>query len=205
MPFLPINKSEIKDQLDIIIITGDAYIDHPSFGPVIIARYLEAYGFKVGIIAQPDWKSDKDFLALGKPRLFFGVTAGNLDSMVANYTASKKIRRTDMYTPDNKSGHRPDRATIVCTSKIKHLFPGSLVVLGGVEASLRRFAHYDYWDDKVRRALLFDSKADMLVYGMGEKAIVEIANTLSSSPSPFPMERGGTSKASDGVRWPNTA
>lgn len=178
MPFLPVNKSELKAELDIIIITGDAYIDHPSFGPVLIARYLEAHGFSVGIIAQPNWKSDEDFLKLGKPRLFFGVTSGNLDSMVANYTADKKIRRTDMYSPDDKAGHRPDHATIVYTSKIKHLFPGSTVVLGGVEGSLRRFAHYDYWDDKVRRSILFDTKADILVYGMGEKAILEIARNL---------------------------
>lgn len=178
MPFLPTDKSEIRGQLDVIIVTGDAYIDHPSFGPVLIARHLEANGFSVGIIAQPDWKKDDDFLKLGKPRLFFGVTSGNLDSMVANYTAGKKIRRTDMYTPDNVAGKRPDRATIVYTSKIKSLFPGTKVVLGGVEASLRRFAQYDYWDDKVRRSILFDSKADILVYGMGENAIVEIAKFL---------------------------
>ncbi|OGC07714.1 YgiQ family radical SAM protein [candidate division WOR-1 bacterium RIFOXYA2_FULL_36_21] len=176
MPFLPIDKSEIKGQLDIIIVTGDAYIDHPSFGPVVIARNLEAHGFSVGIIAQPNWKEDKDFLKLGKPRIFFGIAAGNLDSMVANYTADNKIRRTDMYTPDNKGGKRPDRATIVYTNKIKQLFPDSMVILGGVEASLRRFAHYDYWSNKVRRSILFDSKADLIVYGMGENAIVEVAN-----------------------------
>ncbi len=180
MRFLPTNKSEIKEPLDIIMITGDAYIDHPSFGPVLIARYLEAHGFSVGIIAQPDWKKDDDFLQLGKPKLFFGVTAGNLDSMVANYTASNKVRRNDMYTPDNAPGHRPDRATIVYTNKIKHLFPDTKIVLGGVEGSLRRFAQYDYWDDKVRRSILFDTKADILVYGMGEKAIVEIARSQGS-------------------------
>jgi uncharacterized radical SAM protein YgiQ len=173
--FLPVSKEEINGQLDIIIVTGDAYIDHPSFGPVLIARYLEAHGFSVGIIAQPDWKKDEDFLKLGKPCLFFGVSAGNLDSMVANYTADKKVRRTDMYTPGNIGGKRPDRATIVYTNKLKSLFPGVPIVLGGVEASLRRFAHYDYWDDEVRRPLLFDAKADHLVYGMGEKGILGIA------------------------------
>lgn len=172
-------------QLDVIIVTGDAYIDHPSFGPVLIARYLEAHGFSVGIIAQPDWTKDEDFLRLGKPRLFFGVSAGNLDSLVANYTADKKVRRTDMYTPGNVSGKRPDRATIVYTNKLKALFPGVPVVLGGVEASLRRFAHYDYWDDKVRRPLLFDAKADYLVYGMGEKGILGIAENLKHPTSNF--------------------
>jgi uncharacterized radical SAM protein YgiQ len=182
MDFLPVNKTDLKKrgitQLDIILVTGDAYIDHPSFGSVLIARYLEVHGFSVGIIAQPDWKKDDDFLKLGKPRLFFGVAAGNLDSMVANYTADKKIRRTDMYTSGNVGGKRPDRATIVYTSKLKSLFPGTPVVLGGVEASLRRFAQYDYWDDKVRRSLIFDAKADYLTYGMSEKGILAIARNL---------------------------
>lgn len=157
------------------MVSGDAYIDHPSFGTALIARYLESQGYSVGIIAQPDWKSDQDFLELGKPNLFFAVAAGNLDSMVANYTADKKVRRNDMYTPNNEAGHRPDRATIVYTNKLKALFPDVPVVLGGVEASLRRFAHYDYWDDKVRRSLIFDAKADFLVYGMAERGIHEIA------------------------------
>ena len=195
--FLPVSKADFKGQLDIIIVTGDAYIDHPSFGPVLIARYLEAHGFSVGIIAQPDCracrqagKKDDDFLKLGAPRLFFGVSAGNLDSMVAHYTADKKIRRNDMYSPDNEAGHRPDRASIVYTNKLKALFPGVPVVLGGVEASLRRFAHYDFWDDKVRRSILFDAKADYLVYGMGEKGILGIAKSLQPSsagakPAPF--------------------
>jgi uncharacterized radical SAM protein YgiQ len=185
--FLPVSQSDLKKrgiaQLDIILVTGDAYIDHPSFGPVLIARYLEAHGFSVGIISQPDWKKDEDFLKLGKPRLFFGVSAGNLDSMVANYTADKKVRRTDMYTPGNEGGRRPDRATIVYTSKLKALFPGTSVVLGGVEASLRRFAQYDYWDDKVRRSLLFDAKADYLIYGMAEKGILEIARGARTTPN----------------------
>ena len=181
MLFLPINKGEVNHTLDIIIITGDAYIDHPSFGPVLIARYLEKHGFTVGIIAQPDWKKDDDFLALGRPNLFFGISSGNLDSMVANYTADKKIRRTDMYTPEGVSGKRPDRATIIYTNKVKALFPGGKTVLGGVEGSLRRFAHYDYWDDSVRRPILFDTKADLLVYGMAEMGILEIAKRMKES------------------------
>jgi len=183
MPFLPNDIKDLKSahggQLDIIIVSGDAYIDHPSFGAAIIARNLEANGFSVGIIDQPDWKKEGDFLKLGKPRLFFGVTAGNLDSMVANYTADKKVRRNDMYSPADEAGHRPDRANIVYTSKLKQLFPDTLVVLGGVEASLRRFAHYDFWDDKVRRSNIFDTKADLLVYGMAEIAIIELAKKLS--------------------------
>jgi len=187
--FLPVDKKDLQkrgiEQLDIIIVSGDAYVDHPSFGPVLIARYLEAHGFSVGIIAQPDWKKDEDFLKLGAPRLFFGVSAGNLDSMVANYTADRKVRRTDMYSPGNQGGRRPDRAGIVYTNKLKQLFPGIPVVLGGVEASLRRFAHYDYWEDRVRRSILFDAKADLLVYGMGEKGILAIAKSQASkSQSP---------------------
>jgi uncharacterized radical SAM protein YgiQ len=212
--FLPVDKNDLKkrgiDQLDIILVTGDAYIDHPSFGSVLIARYLEAHGFSVGIIAQPDWKKDDDFLKLGQPRLFFGVAAGNLDSMVANYTADKKIRRTDMYTPGNVGGKRPDRATIVYTSKLKALFPGTPVVLGGVEASLRRFAQYDYWDDKVRRSLIFDAKADYLTYGMSEKGILAIANSLNDFWKPANELRGfqkGKEAETFSLRFPtpNTA
>jgi uncharacterized radical SAM protein YgiQ len=192
--FLPVNQDDLKkrgiDQLDIILVTGDAYVDHPSFGPVLIARYLESKGFSVGMIAQPDWRKDGDFLKLGAPKLFFGVSAGNLDSMVANYTADKKVRRTDMYSPDNKAGRRPDRATIVYTNKLKALFPAVPIVLGGVEASLRRFAHYDWWDDKVRRSILFDAKADYLVYGMGEKAILRIAEEIKSFWKPANKLRG---------------
>ncbi len=178
MPFLPVDKSEIKKPLDIILVSGDAYIDHPSFGTALIGRYLESKGYSVGIIPQPNWKTDQDFLCLGKPRLFFGVSAGNLDSMVANYTASKKIRRNDMYSPNNGGGRRPDRATIVYCNKLKHLFPGVPLVLGGVEASLRRFAHYDYWSNAVRRSILFDAKADYLAYGMAEKGILAIARSI---------------------------
>ncbi len=166
------------DACDIILLTGDAYVDHPSYGAAIIGRVLEAAGYKVGIIAQPDWKTSADFLALGRPKLFFGITAGNLDSMVSNYTASKKPRRTDDYAPGGRSGLRPNRATIVYTSKIKGFFPGVPVVLGGVEASLRRLAHFDYWAEDVRRSVLVDAKADILVYGMGENPILEIARRL---------------------------
>ncbi|MBN3032582.1 MAG: YgiQ family radical SAM protein [Candidatus Saganbacteria bacterium] len=193
--FLPVSRQEICGQLDVVIVTGDAYVDHPSFGPVLIARYLEANGFSVGIIAQPDWRKDDDFLKLGQPRLFFGVSAGNLDSLVANYTADKKVRRTDMYTPGNVGGRRPDRATIVYTSKLKALFPGVPIVLGGVEASLRRFAHYDYWDDKVRRPLSFDAKADYLTYGMAEKGILSLANNVAAtfrSPSDGGLKTAAT-------------
>ncbi|MDD4179615.1 MAG: YgiQ family radical SAM protein [Candidatus Margulisbacteria bacterium] len=208
LDFLPVNKDDIKkrgiSQLDIILVTGDAYIDHPSFGSSLIGRYLESHGFTVGIIAQPDWKKDDDFLKLGAPRLFFGVSAGNLDSMVANYTADKKVRRTDMYTPGNEAGHRPDRATIVYTSKLKALFPGVPIVLGGVEASLRRFAHYDYWDDKVRRSLIFDAKADYLTYGMSEKGILRLAQMTNDQCQ---MSNEGTETATFSRRFPipNTA
>lgn len=169
--------------LDIILVSGDAYIDHPSFGTALIQRYLESFGFSVGVIDQPDWKKEDDFLKLGKPKLFFGVSAGNLDSMVANYTADKKIRRNDMYSPNNEAGHRPDRATIVYSNKLKQLFPDVPIVLGGVEASLRRFSHYDYWDNNIRRPLIFDAKADYLVYGMAEKGILGIAHKLKGQKS----------------------
>ena len=166
------------DACDIILVTGDAYVDHPSYGAAIIGRVLEDAGYKVGIIAQPDWKTSSDFLALGRPKLFFGITAGNLDSMVSNYTASKKPRRMDGYAPGGRSGLRPNRATIVYTSKVKELFPGVTVMVGGVEASLRRLAHFDYWEENVRRSMLVDAKADILVYGMGERPVLEIARRL---------------------------
>lgn len=182
--FLPTSKDEMQErgwsELDIIIVTGDAYVDHPSYGASVIGRVLEAEGFKVGIIAQPDWRTAEDFKRLGKPRLFFGVTAGNLDSMVANYTANKTVRRKDDYSPGGKAGLRPDRATIVYTNRIREAFGCVPVVLGGIEASLRRLAHYDYWSDKVRRSVLLDSKADILVYGMGEKQTIEIAKRLAA-------------------------
>lgn len=180
--FLPITLDEARsrgwDWLDIVLVTGDAYVDHPSFGTAVIGRVLEDAGYRVGIIPQPNWKKLDDFKALGRPRLFFGVTAGNLDSMLANYTANRNLRREDEYSPGGKTGLRPDRATIIYTNRIKEAFPGVPVVIGGVEASLRRLAHYDYWSDKVRKSILLDSKADILVYGMGEKPITEIAGRL---------------------------
>ena len=182
--FLPITSEEARargwDELDIIIVTGDAYVDHPSYGAAVMGRVLEAEGFRVGIIPQPGWKSPEDFTRLGRPKLFFGVTAGNIDSMLANYTSNRNRRRADEYSPGAKTGLRPDRATIIYTNRIREAFPGVSVVIGGVEASLRRLAHYDYWSDKIRKSILLDSKADILVYGMGEKQIVEIANRLRS-------------------------
>ena len=177
--FLPTSQKDLKDrgwkQLDIIIITGDAYVDHPSFGPVIIARSMEAEGYKVGIISQPDWQSDADFKKLGRPRLFFGVSSGNMDSMINHYTALRKIRSEDAYSPGGKSGLRPNRAAIVYTQKVRSIYKDTPVILGGVEASMRRLPHYDYWSDKLRNSILFDSRADILVYGMGERTINEIA------------------------------
>ena len=182
--FLPISKEDMLargwNELDVIIVTGDAYVDHASYGASVIGRVLEAEGFKVGIIAQPKWQTAEDFKKLGKPRLFFGVTAGNLDSMVANYTANKAVRRNDDYSPGGKAGLRPDRAVIVYTNRIREAFGCVPIVLGGIEASLRRLAHYDYWSDKVRRSVLLDSKADILVYGMGENQAVEIARRLAA-------------------------
>ncbi|WP_291582081.1 YgiQ family radical SAM protein [Clostridium sp. UBA6640] len=181
--FLPISKEDMKsrgwEELDFVLVTGDAYIDHHSFGTAIISRILENAGYKVGIIAQPDWKSADDFKRLGRPRLGFLVNAGNMDSMVNHYTVSKKLRDKDFYSPGGKMGLRPDRATIVYCNKIREAYKNVTIIIGGVEASLRRFAHYDYWSDKVRKSMLIDSGADLLVYGMGEKQIVEIANNLN--------------------------
>jgi len=181
--FLPISTDDLRErgweELDVILITGDAYVDHPSYGAAIIGRVLEDAGFKAGIIAQPDWRHSDDFLKLGRPRLFFGITAGNLDSILSNYTANKSIRKKDDYSPGGNIGLRPNRAAIVYANKVKELFPDTPIVLGGIEASLRRLAHYDYWSDSVRRSILIDSKADLLVYGMGEKQAVETAIRLS--------------------------
>ena len=181
-PFLPMSQAEMRKlgwkQCDIIIVTGDAYVDHPSFGMAIIGRLLESQGFKVGIIAQPDWKSADAFRALGKPRLFFGVAAGNMDSMINRYTADKKIRSDDAYTPGGKGGSRPDRASIVYSQRCREAFKDVPIVLGGIEASLRRIAHYDYWQDKVRRSILLDSRADLLLFGNAERAVVEVARRM---------------------------
>lgn len=182
MNFLPVCKSDMNERgydcLDFLFISGDAYVDHPSFGPAIITRLLEADGFKVGFIAQPDWNDIKSFTIMGTPKLGVLISSGNIDSMVNQYTVAKKRRHFDSYSPGGKTGKRPDRATIVYANKAREAFKDTPIILGGIEASLRRFAHYDYWDNKVRRSILLDSKADLLVYGMGEKAILEIANLL---------------------------
>ena len=173
---------------DFLVVTGDAYVDHPSFGPTVIARVLEAEGFRVAILAQPDWHSCEDFLAMGRPKLGVMIGAGNLDSMVAHYTAAKKRRSEDFYSPGKKMGLRPDRATIVYANRAREAFgPDMPIIIGGLEASLRRFAHYDYWDDKVRRSILFDAPADILTYGMGENATREIARRLKKKESPATM------------------
>ena len=182
-PFLPMSRAEMDalgwDSCDIILVTGDAYIDHPSFGMALIGRLLEAQGFRVGIICQPDWNSAADFKKLGKPNLFYGVTAGNMDSMVNRYTADRKIRSDDAYTPNAEPNKRPDRTVTVYAQRCREAFPGTAVVIGSIEASLRRIAHYDYWSDKVRRSVLPDSKADLLVFGNAERAIVEVAHRLA--------------------------
>ncbi|MEI8175376.1 MAG: YgiQ family radical SAM protein [Candidatus Omnitrophota bacterium] len=185
--FLPISRNDLKErgisQLDIILITGDAYCDHPSYGAAVIGRVLEDAGFTVGVIAQPDWRSTRDFMRLGRPRLFFGITAGNLDSMVANYTANKRPREGDEYSPGGVAGLRPDRALIKYANMVRQAFENAPIVIGGLEASLRRFAHYDYWDNAPRRSILLDAKADVLVYGMGERQVVEIARRLNNGAS----------------------
>ncbi len=182
--FLPISKFDLRkrdiEQLDFVFISGDAYVDHPSFGTAIIARFLESKGYKVGIISQPNWRNVEAFKELGKPRLAFLVSSGNIDSMVNHYTTSKRKRRGDMYSPGGKDGYRPDRALIVYCNRLKEAYKDVPVIIGGIEASLRRFAHYDYWDDKVRRSIMFDTRADLMVYGMGEKPILQIAEALDS-------------------------
>ena len=168
------------DELDVLIVTGDAYVDHPAFGPVLVARFLEGRGYRVGIVAQPRWEDTADVLRMGRPRLFVGVSAGNLDSMLNKLTAQKKTRSEDQYSPDGRTGMRPNRASIVYANLCRRAFPGLPVVLGGIEASLRRIAHYDYWSDALRRSVLLDSKADLLVFGMGERAAWEIARRLQA-------------------------
>ena len=182
-PFLPMSRKEMDnlgwDSCDIILVTGDAYVDHPSFGMAIIGRMLEAQGFRVGIIAQPDWRSTDEFMKLGKPNLYFGVTAGNMDSMINRYTAERRIRHDDAYTPNNEGGKRPDRAVTAYTQRCKQAYKGVPVIIGGIEASLRRIAHYDYWSDKVRQSVLFDAKADLLVYGNAERPLIEISHRIA--------------------------
>ncbi len=183
MPFLPITKEETEalgwSEPDFIMVTGDAYVDHPSFGTAIISRVLEMHGYRVAILSQPDWHSEKDFKRFGRPRLGFFVNSGNIDSMVAHYTVARRRRRDDAYSPGKKAGLRPDRAVIVYTKILKKLYPDSPVIIGGLEASLRRFAHYDYWDNTIRPSVLLDSGADLLTYGMGENQTVEIARRLN--------------------------
>lgn len=182
-PFLPMSRAEMEqlgwDSCDVILVTGDAYVDHPSFGMAVIGRVLEAQGFRVGIIAQPDWTSAEAFKALGKPNLFWGVTAGNMDSMINRYTADRKIRSDDAYTPGDVGGKRPDRAAIVYSQRCREAYKDTPIILGGIEGSLRRIAHYDYWSDKVRRSIVVDSKCDLLLYGNAERALVEVAHRLA--------------------------
>src|SRR6201988_2075535 len=182
-PFLPMTREEMDalgwDQCDVILVSGDAYVDHPSFGMGVIGRVLEAQGFRVGIIAQPDWRSTADFERLGAPALFFGITAGNMDSMVNRYTADRRVRSDDAYTPEGEGGKRPDRSVIVYAQRVREAFADIPIVIGGIEASLRRIAHFDYWSEKVRRSVLLDAKADLLVYGNGERQICEIAHRLA--------------------------
>ncbi len=182
-PFLPTSRAEMEalgwDSCDVIIVTGDAYIDHPSFGMALVGRLLEAQGFRVGIISQPDWRSADDFGRLGKPNLFFGVTAGNMDSMVNRYTADRKIRSDDSYTPNAEPNRRPDRSVIVYSQRCREAYPDAGLVIGSIEASLRRIAHYDYWSDKVRRSILPDAKADILLFGNAERALVELTHRVA--------------------------
>ncbi|WP_302193419.1 YgiQ family radical SAM protein [uncultured Ruminococcus sp.] len=189
MAFLPMNIKEVKargwDEVDFVYVMGDSYVDHPSFGAAIITRVLEDCGYKVAVLSQPDWKNDADFLQLGKPRLGFFVTAGNIDSMVAHYTVAKRKRSDDAYTAGGKNGKRPDRAVTVYSNIIRRLYPDSVIIIGGLEASLRRFAHYDYWKNTVMPSVLFDSKADIISYGMGELQTIEMAKRLSEG---YPVE-----------------
>lgn len=191
-PFLPMSRHEMDqlgwDSCDVILVTGDAYIDHPSFGVAIIGRLLEAQGFRVGVISQPDWRSPEPFQALGRPNLFFGVTAGNMDSMVNRYTADRRLRSNDAYSPDDEGGRRPDRAVIVYSQRVREAYRDVPVIIGGIEASLRRVAHYDYWSDKVRRSVLLDSRADLLIYGNGERALVEAAHRIARGEHPRDMK-----------------
>ena len=186
--WLPTTKKEVElrgwDMLDVIFFSGDAYVDHPSFGAAVIGRILEAEGLRVALIPQPNWRDDlRDFKKLGRPRLFFGVSAGCMDSMVNKYTANKRLRSDDAYTPDARPDMRPEYPSIVYTQILKQLYPDVPVLLGGIEASMRRLTHYDYWQDRVRPSILVDSKADLLIYGMGEKPIVELARRISRGES----------------------
>ncbi len=201
-PFLPTTMAEVEArgwrELDVVLITGDAYVDHPAFGPILIARFLEGRGLRVGVLAQPDWHSVEDFRRLGRPRLFFGISAGNLDSMLNRLTAQKKKRSEDQYSPGGATGRRPDRATLVYAHRAREAFGDVPILLGGIEASLRRIAHYDYWSDSVRRPILLDAKADLLVFGMGERPIWEVTRRLQQGE---PIERIRDVR---GTAWPMT-
>src|SRR5215475_6518831 len=192
---LPMSMDEARrrgwDELDIVFVTGDAYIDHPSFAMAILGRVLEAGGFRVGIVSQPDWRKVDDWRRFGRPRLFFAISAGNMDSMINHYTANKKVRNADAYSPGGRIGLRPDRATLPYCHRAREAFPGVPIIAGGVEASLRRLAHYDYWSDTVRKSILLDAKADLVVYGMGEQNILVIAQKLKA---------GGTMRDLRGLR-----
>ena len=182
--FLPVNRKEMQrrgwDRPDFVYVIGDAYVDHSSFGPAIISRVLEAHGYRVAILSQPDWRNEDSVTVFGQPRLGFLVSAGNMDSMVNHYTVNKKPRSADAYTPGGKRGKRPDYATIVYCNLINRKFKDSPVIIGGIEASLRRMGHYDYWSDKLKRSILLDAGADLLIYGMGELSVVEVADALNS-------------------------
>jgi uncharacterized radical SAM protein YgiQ len=185
--FLPTTRQDLDargwDAIDILIISGDAYVDHPAFGPVLIARFLEARGFRVGFIAQPDWSNPNDIARMGTPRLFVGVSAGNLDSMLNKLTAQRKTRAEDQYSPGGETGMRPNRASLVYANLCRQAFKDTPVILGGIEASLRRIAHFDYWSDSVRRSIVLDSKADLLIFGMGERPVWEVARRLAAGES----------------------
>ena len=187
-PWLPTSRAEMTalgwDACDVVLVTGDAYVDHPSFGMALVGRLLEAHGFRVGVLAQPDWHSAEPFRALGRPALYFGVTGGNMDSMVNRYTSDRRIRSDDAYTPGGQGGARPDRSVIVYAQRCREAFKGVPVVLGGIEASLRRVAHYDYWSEKVRRSVLLDAKADLLLYGNAERAVVELTHRVAAGEAP---------------------
>jgi len=191
-PFLPTSRAEMDalgwDACDIVLVTGDAYVDHPSFGMAIVGRLLEAQGFRVGILAQPDWTSAEPFRELGRPAVYFGVTGGNMDSMVNRYTSDKRIRHDDAYTPGGEAGKRPDRAVVVYAQRCREAFRDVPIVLGGIEASLRRIAHYDYWSDKVRRSILVDAKADILIYGNAERALAEVSHRLAKGEKPADLD-----------------
>ncbi len=191
-PFLPLSRAEMQalgwDELDVLLVTGDAYVDHPTFGSALLGRWLVAHGFRVGLVAQPDWHDPQSVAALGRPRLLAGVTAGALDSMLAHYTAFRRRRSDDAYTPGGQAGARPDRASIVYTNLVKQAFPGLPVVLGGIEASLRRVTHYDFWSDKLRRSLLLDAKADALLYGMAENSLLAVVRRLAAAPGLPPAQ-----------------